>query len=107
MKTHRWILIVLAFLAGGIAGIAQDQTLTPPDQILAKEYVSPDHRFQIRFPDVPREFDFQADTKTGPIVAHNVMHTSNITYWLVYTDYPISFDKPDVIKAMLDKARDG
>jgi hypothetical protein len=35
------------------------------------------------------------------------MHTSDITYWLVYTDYPISFDKADLIKAMLDKARDG
>lgn len=40
-------------------------------------------------------------------MAHNVMHTSNITYWLGYTDYPISFDNADVIKAMLDKARDG
>jgi len=107
MKTHRWILIVLVFLAGSVPGIAQDQTLTPPDQVLLKEYVSPDRRFQIRFPDVPKEFDFQADTKTGPIVAHNVMHTSNITYSLVYTDYPMSFDKPEVIKAMLDKARDG
>ena len=36
------------------------------------------------------------------------MHTSNnITYWLAYTDYPMVFDKADVIKATLDKSRDG
>ena len=40
-------------------------------------------------------------------MAHNVMHTSNITYWLIYTDYPMSFDKPEVVKAMLDQGRDG
>lgn len=102
----RWILIVLAFLGGVIPGIAQIPN-TPRDQVLAKEYISPDYRFKVRFPDVPKEFDLQADTKTGPIVAHNVMHTSNITYWLVYTDYPISFDQPDVIKSALDRARDG
>src|SRR4029078_4333295 len=106
MKTYRWILIVLAFLCGDVAGVAQ-QTVAPPDQVLLKEYVSPDLPFKIRFPDVPKEFDLQGDTKTGPIVAHNVMHTSNITYWLVLTDYPISFDKPDVFKAALDRARDG
>ena len=27
MKTHRWILIILAFLAGGVPVIAQDQTV--------------------------------------------------------------------------------
>lgn len=107
MKTHRLILIALALVGVGVPGIAQEQTVTPPDQFLSKEYVSPDRRFKIRFPDVPKEFDFQADTKTGPIVSHNLMHTSDITYWLAYTDYPMSFDKADVIKAMLDKARDG
>lgn len=107
MKTHRWILIIVALLGASVLGIAQSQTATPPVQVLSKEYVSPDRRFKIRFPDVPKEFDLQADTKTGPIVSHNVMYTSNITYWLVYTDYPISFDKADVIKAALDQARDG
>ena len=106
MKTHRWILIILAFL-GGVPSIAKDQAVPVPNQVLSKEYVSPDCRFKIRFPDAPREFDFSFDTKTGPIVSHTVMHTSNITYWLVYTDYPMSFDKADVIKAMLDKSRDG
>src|SRR6185369_1878360 len=107
MKTHGWILIVVAFLNGGVPCIAQHRTVRPPNQVLSKEYISPDHRFKVRFPDVPKEFDLQADTKTGPIVAHNVMHTSKVTYWLIYTDYPMSFDKADVIKTMLDKARDG
>ena len=107
MKTHKWILIMLAFLASVGPDLAQGQAVTPLDQVLTKEYVSPDRRFTIWFPDVPKEFDLQADTKTGPIVSHNVMHTSNITYWLIYTDYPLTFDKADVIKATLDRSRDG
>src|SRR5438067_2348832 len=106
MKTHRWILIVLVFLGGGVSGIAQDQTVTPPDQGLSKEYVSPDHRFKIRFPDVPKEFDLPADTKTVSIVSHQVMLNTDITYWLNFTDYPMSFEG-DAVKATLDKTRDG
>lgn len=106
MKTHRWILIVLAILSTGVPGMTQDQPLKPLDQVLAKEYVSPDHRFKIRFPDVPKEFDFPFETKTGEMVSHTVMHTSTITYWLGYTDFPINFNTADV-KAWLDKGRDG
>src|SRR5262245_16489422 len=107
MKTHRWILIVLAFLCGTATGVTQDQPVRPPDQVLSKEYVSPDGRFKIRFPDVPKEIDFPFDTKTGQIVSHTVMHTSTITYWLAYTDYPINFEKANAVKATLDKGRDG
>ena len=107
MKAQISILIVLALLTGAVAGVIQAQTVTPTDQVLSKEYVSPDHRFKIRFPDVPREFDLPLDTKAGQIVSHSVMHTSTITYWLAYTDYPRSLDKADTIKATLDKARDG
>jgi hypothetical protein len=107
MKTHGLILLVLALLGCGVSGIAQNRAVAPQDVVLSKEYVSPDGRFKIRFPDVPKEFDLQADSKTGPIVSHTVMHTSNITYWMGYTDHPINFDKADVIKAMLDRARDG
>src|SRR5690348_6181457 len=95
MKTHRWIFIVLVFLGGCFAGIAQGQAVTPPDQLLSKEFVPADRRFKIRFPDVPKEYDLSLDTKIGPIVSHNVMHTSNITYLLVYTDYPTTFEKAD------------
>lgn len=107
MKTHRSILIVIVLLGNSISGIAQDQTNKAPDQVFSKEYVSPDRRFEIRFPDVPKEFDLPFEAKTGPIVSHMIMHTSNITCWLVYTDYPMSFVNTDVIKATLDKARDG
>ncbi len=107
MKTHGWILIILAFLGGGVPGIAQDQKVTAPVPVLSKEYVSPDHRFKIHFPDVPKEFDLPFDSKMGPIVTHTVMYTSNITYWLGYTDYPINFEKANAIKAMLDNGRDG
>lgn len=95
MKTHSWVLIILAFLSIDVAGIAQDQTVKPHDQVLSKEYVSPDNRFKIRFPDVPKEFDMPLDT-TGQIVSHMVMHTSTITYWLVYTDFPINFNTGDI-----------
>jgi hypothetical protein len=107
MKTLKWILIVLVFIYGSVPALAQDQPVAPPDQVLSKEYVSPDGRFRIRFPDVPKEIDFPFDTKTGQIVSHTVMHTSTITYWLAYTDYPINFEKSNVVKATLDKARDG
>lgn len=107
MKTYRWILIVLAFVCSDVAGFAQEQTVAPPDQVLSKEYVSPDRRFKIRFPDVPKEIDLPFDTKTGQIVSHTVMHTSTITYWLGYTDYPIDFEKANAIKTTLDQARDG
>jgi len=107
MKTNRWILVVFAFLGGGVSGIAQDETIARPDQVLSKQYVSPDHRFKVRFPDVPKEFDLSLDTKIGPVVSHSVMHTSNISYWLGYTDYPINFEKANAIKATLDNARDG
>ena len=107
MKTHRSILIILAFVGCGVPGIAQKQTVAHSDQVLSKEYVSPDHRFKIRFPDVPKKLDLPFDTKIGPMVSHSVMHSSNISYWLVYTDFPVSFDKADAIKATLDNARDG
>jgi hypothetical protein len=107
MKTHLWILIVLAFPGACVPLIAQTQTVRPPDQILVKEYVSPDHRFKIRFPDAPQEIDFPFETKTGQIVSHTVMHTSIVTYWMSYTDFPINFDKADSSKAWLDKGRDG
>ena len=58
MKTHPWILIVLVVLGGAVPGLAQTRLVTPLDQVLAHEYVSPDRRFKIRFPDVPKEFDF-------------------------------------------------
>src|ERR1041384_6559751 len=106
MKTHRWILIVLALLGGVVPGIAQDQTVTAPVQAFPKEYISPDHRFKVRFPDVPKEFDLPMDTK-GQIVSHTVMHTSTVTYWVMYTDFPINFEKANAIKATLDKGRDG
>ena len=106
MKTHRWILIVLALLGSGLPVNAQDQTATSPNQVLATEYVSPDHRFKIRFPDTPKEFDLPL-TETGQIVSHSVMHTSIVTYWLGYIDSPINFEQANAIKATLDKARDG
>jgi hypothetical protein len=107
MKTHRWVLIVLALLGSSIPGIAQTQTVAPPDQVLAKEYVPPDHRFKIRFPDVPKEFDLQGDTKMGPVVLHQVMLNTDVTYWLTFTDFPMNLEKGGAVKSILDKARDG
>lgn len=104
-KTFRAKLIVLALL-GWVPVVAGNQTVQPPAQVLAKEYVSPDHRFKIRFPDVPKEFDLQADTKTGAIVSHQVMLNSDITYWLNFTDYPINLEQGNAVKAILDRARD-
>lgn len=103
MKARTWILIVSACLCGSISSIAQDQTVTPPNQDLRKEYVSPDRRFKVRFPDEPKEIDFPFDTKTGQLVIHTLMHTSTINYWFSYINFPINFEKANAIKATLDR----
>ena len=107
MKTHQWFIIVLAFLIGSAPSIAQEGRSTTPHQALSKDYVSPDHRFKIDFPDVPKEFDLQADTQTGAVVSHQVMLDAEITYWLNFADYPINLERGAAVKATLDKARDG
>lgn len=107
MTTHRVLLIILILLGSLVRVVAQDQASSPPDQNLLKEYVSPDHRFKIRFPDVPKEFDLPLNITGVQVVSHSLMHTSNITYWLAYTDFPIDFEKGNAVKAWLDKGRDG
>lgn len=107
MKTHKWLLLVIAFLAGSVPGIAQNQAGTARDQVLAKEYVSPDGRFKIRFPDAPQEFDLQVDAKTGPVISHQLVLNTDVTYSLNFTDYPINLENGDAVKATLDSARDG
>jgi hypothetical protein len=108
MKT-KCILILLALFSFGRPGVAQKKSrcqLQPQSLAHAKEYLSPDGRFRICFPDVPKELDLPFDTKVGPIVSHSLIYNSDVTYWLNYIDYPIHSVPPDAVKQLLDNARD-
>lgn len=110
MKTHQYVLVALTIFGCGIICLAQENKLSsrivPQGPALSKEYRSPDGRFKICFPDVPKEFDFPFNTKIGQIVTHTIAYASDVTFWVNYTDYPMISVKPDAVKALLDNARD-
>jgi len=111
MKTHQYLLIALTFFGYGILALAQENKLSsqivPQGPALSKDYLSPDGRFRIRFPDVPKEFDSSYDSKIGQVVSRSLVYASDVTLLVNYTDYPMISAKPDAVKALLDSARDG
>jgi hypothetical protein len=102
MKTHQYILLAFAFFGFGIIAHAQENKLGSPTvaQVpdISKEYRSPDGRFKIRFPDVPKEVELPYDTKIGQTVFHIVAYVSevaNVTWMANYIDYQIVSVTPD------------
>ena len=113
MKIQKPILIVLTFFAAIIPIIGQEKKPDLPvgarivDGPSGTEYVSAAGRFKIRFPDVPKEFEGTTDTKYGQIASHFVMLNSDITHVVNFTDYPMNLEQPELVKGVLDGARDG
>ena len=104
MKT-KYLLILLAVFNFSIPSVAQKKSNCQPAS--SKEYLSPDGRFRICFPGVPKELDLPYETKIGPIVLHSLVYNTEVSYWLSYVDYPIDSVPPDAVKQVLDNARDG
>ena len=115
MKAHKYILIVLTFFAGLVPVIAQEKKPGLPagaqtviiDGPNGMEYVSAAGRFRIRFPGMPQEFEGTHDTKIGQIASHFVMLATDVTHVVNYTDYPMNMEQPELVKRVLDNARDG
>lgn len=116
MKTHQYILIALTLFAAIVPVIAQEKKPGLPtsaqtvliDGPNGTEYVSPAGRFKILFPPgVPQEFEGTHDTKLGQIVLHFVMLNTDVTHSVNYTDQPMNIEDPQIVKQMLDSARDG
>jgi hypothetical protein len=115
MKIQKYILIVLTFFTGIVPVMAQEKKPILPagaqtviiDGPSGTEYVSAAGRFKIRFPGVPQEFEGTYDTKLGQIASHLVMLAADITHAVNYTDYPMNIEQPELVKGVLDNARDG
>ena len=103
MKT-KYLLILLAVFGFSLPAVAQKKSNCQPPA--SQEYLSPDGRFRVCFPGVPKELDLPYDTKIGPIVSHSFVYNTDVTYWLTYVDYPIDSVPPEAVKALLDNARD-
>ena len=115
MNTQKYILIVLTVLAAIVPVVAQEKKPGQPagaqtvvvDGPSGTEYVSAAGRFTIRFPGVPQEFEGTHDTKVGQIASRFVMLNTDITHVVNYTDYPMNMEQPELVKRVLDNARDG
>lgn len=116
MKTRKYILILLTFLAATIPVVAQEKK--PPglpvgaettiiDGPNGLEYVSTVGRFRIRFPGVPKDYKSTTDTKLGQLASHFVVLATDVTHSVNYTDFPMNLEQPELIKQVLDNARDG
>jgi hypothetical protein len=100
----KYIPILLAFFSFGAPGVAQTKSTCQP----SKEYLSPDGRFSVCFPGVPKESDLPYDIKVDSTVSHAVEYDSDVTHYSVtYIDYPAESVPPDAVKQLLDNARDG
>lgn len=113
MKTQRYVLTALTFLACAIAGIAQQQTLvTSPATSAAtsaKEYVSTDGRFKVLFPAPPNEIHETVESAVGRLPFHMLVcpFTPTVSYHVVYMDYPIDLEQAGQLKKALDSGREG
>ena len=115
MKIQKYSLIVLTFFVVIVPVVAQEKKPGLPtgaqtviiDGPNGMEYVSAAGRFKILFPGVPQEFEGTVDTKIGQIASHFVMLSTDVTHAVNYTDYPMNLEQPELIKRVLDNARDG
>jgi len=103
MKTQKHLLALTLFACATVS-IAQE-----PSVSTTKEYSSSEGRFKVLFPSCTvNEIHGTPDTKVGKIAFHMIVCVSpTITYSVVYTDYPIDLDTPDLVKNALDSARAG
>ena len=113
-------LVVLSLLLCGITVVAQEKkpekkpsglptgaNIVTVDDVGPLEYSSKAGRFKINFPGVPQESEESAETQVGTIVSHTTRLVSELTYDASYADYPITLEQPQLIKRVLDSARDG
>jgi len=111
MKSQKYILIVLTIFAASVPVMAQEKKLAGAQTVIdspsGTEYISAAGRFKIRFPAVPQEFEGTNDTKLGQIASHIVMVGTDVTHAVNYTDYPMNIEQPELVKRVLNNARDG
>ncbi len=111
MKTQKH-LIVLTLFAYASLGVAQQPsaTSTSSPTLTAKDYSSFEGRFKVRFPSpcTLNEINGPVETKLGQaILAMLLCVSSTATYSVLYTDYTIDLESPDLARKALDSAREG
>ena len=114
MKIQKYILIVLTVFACVVPDIAQEEKPGLPTEAQTviidgpngQEYSSTAGRFSIRFSGVPREFKETEETSVGTLVSHTVVFVKDIAESVSYRDYPGNLELPNLIKRVLDDARD-
>jgi hypothetical protein len=72
-----------------------------------ENFVTPDGACKIMFPDKPQEQQYFIESPAGKLEVHSYKYTGSASYFLSYTDYPDSIDKPELSTLALDHARDG
>src|SRR5262249_6788506 len=113
MATQRYILLSLTFFACAVVGIAKQQApiASPASSgpTIPKEYVSADGRFKVLFPAAPNEVREIVESSMGKLPFHMLIcpFTPTVSYHVVYMDYPIDLERPDLAKKALDSAREG
>ncbi len=114
MKIQKNFLVVLTFFACVVPVIAQEKKPGLPvgaetvmiDGPNGVEYSSAAGRFKIRFSGVPREFEKTNESSVGTQVSHTVVFVKDIAESVSYRDYPGNLELPNLIKKVLDDARD-
>lgn len=113
MKTQKYVLISLTFVACAVIGIAQQKapinsTANSPATI-SNQYVSTDGRFTVGFPAKPNEIHESVESAMGKLPFHMLIcpFTSTVSYHVFYMDYPVDLERADLVKKALDIAREG
>ena len=112
MKTQKYLMVLTLFAFTSLSAAPQEPAVSsaPGPTPSLKEYSSSEGRFRVLFPTscTPNGFNGPVDTKLGKGVLHMLMCVSpTVTYSVMYADYPIDLDSPDLVKKALDSAREG
>ena len=108
MKVHKHLIALIIFASATLTTAQQDPLGTPPRPI-SGEYSSSEGRFKVFFhlPCTLNEAIGPVETKLGKVNLYMLLcPTPTITYTLMYTEYPIDLDTPDLVKRTLDSARE-
>jgi hypothetical protein len=113
MKTQKHLLGLTFFVCTTLSIAQQPPPTTSapsPAPATVKEYSSTEGRFKVffPFPCTPNEIDGPVESKLGKGALHMLLCVSaTVTYSVLYTDYPIVLENPELVKKALDTAREG
>lgn len=113
MDSHKCLAILTLFACTTLSNAQQQSPATvtsDPTPKTVKEYSSAEGRFNVSFPVPckPNEIEGPVESKLGTIPMHIVLCVSpTATYSVLYNDFPIDLNSPELVKKALDSAREG